>query len=289
VTDYATTAPARGRVRLSVDAVLSQAWALYKRLFLRSVLMAGIVFGALNLLRTFLRNGAAGAILALLLLVLTVAGTALLEGGLVAIVRGLHADGDDDATVQEALGRAGGELGKLVSVSLLSALGVGFGFMLLIVPGCILLTRWAVAVPVAMLERGNARDALRRSSAMVAGNGWTVFCTLVVVGLLTGIVSIPFAIVSAHAGAIGWWVAVTLASMLTAPYAAHVITVMYYLLAEPERPVVLEPGHRWQSVWNEQAGAAQTGDAAAASAAESIDAEYQRRFDEYQQRWGGDR
>jgi hypothetical protein len=56
--------------------------------------------------------------------------------------------------------------------------------------------------------------------------------------------------VSANAGAFGWWLAVTIASMLTAPYAAHALTVVYYTLTEPQRPVVLDPGHRWQSVWD---------------------------------------
>ena len=93
----------------------------------------------------------------------------------------------------------------------------------------------------------------------------------------------PFALVSAHAGMFGWWVALTLSSMLTAPYAAHAITVAYFLLRDPGRPVILDPGHRWQSVWQEQAGTA----APASAADESIDAEYQRRYDEYQQRWGG--
>ncbi len=38
--------------------------------------------------------------------------------------------------------------------------------------------------------------------------------------------------------------------MLTVPYAAHAVTVLYYRLTEPERPVVLEPGKRWHSIWD---------------------------------------
>ena len=284
MTDFAAAAPTGGRVELSATDVLSRAWALYKRLFLRSILMAGLVFGAVNVFQAFIRGGAAGRSLGLIAVMLSFAGTALLEGGLVEIVRGLHVDGDDDASVPEAFGRAGGEFGKLVAVSLLSAFGMALGFLLFVVPGCILMTRWAVAVPVAMLEEGNARDAMKRSGDMVAGNGWCIFRVLLGVGFLTGIVTIPFALVSAHAGVFGWWVALTLSSMLTAPYAAHAITVAYFLLRDPSRPVILDPGHRWQSVWEEQAGTAEP----ASPVAESIDAEYQRRFDEHQHRWGGE-
>jgi hypothetical protein len=284
MTDFAAAAPTGGRVELSATDVLSRAWTLYKRLFLRSIVMAGVVFGAVNLLQVLIRADAAGRSLGLLVVALSFAGTALLEGGLVEIVQGLHVDGDDDATLPEAFGRAGGEFGKLLAVSLLSAFGMALGFLLFVVPGFILMTRWAVAVPVAMLEQGNARDAMKRSSDMVAGNGWCIFRVLLGVGVLTGIVTIPFALVSAHAGVFGWWVALTLSSMLTAPYAAHAITVAYFLLRDPHRPVILDPGHRWQSVWEEQAAGAVE---PASPAAESIDAEYQRRFDEYQQRWGG--
>ena len=283
MTGYAAAAPTGGRVALSATDVLSRAWTLYKRLFLRSIVMAGLVFGAVNIVQAFIRAGAAGRWLGLLVLMLSFAATALLEGGLVEIVRGLHVDGDDDASVPEAFERAGGEFGKLLAVSLLSAFGMALGFLLFVVPGCILMTRWAVAVPVAMLEQGSARDAMKRSGDIVAGNGWCIFRVILGVGLLTGVVTIPFVLVSAHAGLFGWWLALTLSSMLTAPYAAHAITVAYFLLRDPSRPVILEPGHRWQSVWAEQAGAADP----APPVAESVDDEYQRRFDEYQQRWGG--
>jgi hypothetical protein len=43
-----------------------------------------------------------------------------------------------------------------------------------------------------------------------------------------------------------------LIAALTAPYAAHALIVVYYALVQPGRPIVLEPGQRWQSVWEEQ-------------------------------------
>jgi hypothetical protein len=237
------------RVELRAGAAMKQAWRLYKRLFVRSLLLGGIVFGAVNLANAAVRTGRSGSWILLLTLILSVAGLALLQGGLIEIVRSLHVDGDDDPAVSELLRRASGKTLKLVRISILAGLGVGVGLVLFVVPGVVLFTRWAVAVPVGMLEEGSARDALRRSREIVRGNGWNVFKVLLGVSLLQIVVTIPFTLAAAGAGPFGWWVAATLASALTTPYAAHALTVVYYALVEPERPVVLESGQRWESIW----------------------------------------
>ena len=211
-----------------------------------------IVFGAVRLVDAILRSGRSGSGLVLVSVVLSVAGLALLQGGLVEIVRGLHTDGDDDPSLPEILGRAAGRTLKLVRVSVLAGLGIGVGLVFLLVPGLVLATRWAVAVPVGMLEDGSARHSLRRSGEIVTGNGWAVFRVLVGVGLLQMLVTVPFTVAAAGAGPFGWWVGATLGSALSAPYAAHALTVVYYGLVEPERPVALESGQRWQSIWDEQ-------------------------------------
>jgi hypothetical protein len=249
--DFAVTRTVE-KVELDANAVLKQAWQLYKRLFSRSLLMGALVFGVLNIVNEAVRSGRTGLIVGLLSIVVTIAGTALLQGGLVEIVRGLHVDGDDDASAFDALARAGDRLGKLVAVSLLVGLGVGLGVLLLVIPGLVLATRWAVAVPVAMLEEGTAREAMQKSREIVRGNGWNVFKVLFAVGLITGLVSVPFALVGAHEGPFGWWVAVTLGSMLTAPYAAHALTVAYYALVQPGRPIVLPAAQSWHSIWDDE-------------------------------------
>jgi hypothetical protein len=284
MTDYAAAPDAVPRVQIDANDVLQRAWHLYKRLFVRSIVIGGVVFGALHFFEAIARSTHSAG-LSLLSLVLAFTGTALVQGGLVEIVRGLHADGDDEASVGDALSRASGRVMKLVRVSTLSSILIGVGFLVFIVPGCILMTRWAVAVPVAMLEDGNARDALKRSQKMVEGNGWSVFKVLFAVGLLTAIVMVPFVFVSASAGAFGWWLAVTISSMLTAPYAAHALTVVYYTLADPQRPVVLDPGHRWQSVWDEQTGMTTEADTTVETHG-SVDDEDQRRSDEQERQWG---
>jgi hypothetical protein len=269
------------RVELDANAVLKEAWRLYKRLFTRSVLMGAVVLGVMHLFQTLTGFSGSGFVIPVLGLVLSVAGIALLQGGLVEIVRGLHTDGDDEASITEVLARASGKIWKLVWLSIVSALGIGFGFLLFVVPGVVLMTRWAISVPVAMLEEGSARDALRRSREIVSGNGLSVFKVLFAVGALTALVQIPFGLAAAGAGPFNWWLASTLASALTAPYAAHALIVVYYGLLQPGRPVVLEPGQRWQSVWEEQKVVSSEADEKP-----SVWDEYEARFDERERRWG---
>ena len=274
MTDYAAVTRTVQRVELDPNAVLKEAWLLYKRLFFRAVLMGAAVFGVIHFVQALAGSGRSGLALTLLALMLSIGGVALVQGGLVEIVRGLHDDGYDDGSVFEALSRASGRVLKLVCVSFLVGLGVALGTLLLVIPGMIFAVRCAVAVPVAMLEDGNARAALRRSRALLAGNGWSVCKVLFAVGVLNLVVVLPLTMVAQGHGQFGIWVATTLASALTAPYAAHALTVIYYALVQPGRPVVLEPGRRWESVW-----------AAESEKPESAWDEYERRFDEREQRW----
>src|SRR2546423_8846013 len=104
------------RVELDANQVLSRTWVLYKRLFTRSLGMGVVVFGVLQLVNLLVRSSHYRSLFALVSLLLTVAGVALIQGGLVEIVRSLHEDGDDDPSVTEAFEHASGRVWKLISV-----------------------------------------------------------------------------------------------------------------------------------------------------------------------------
>ena len=264
------------RTELDAGAVLKEAWALYTRLWTRSIVAAGLIFGLLHLLELVVQRGRSGLLVVLVTLIVAVLGTGLVQGALVEVVRELHDDGDDAPSALEALARAGTKLGRLAGVTLVQSLGVGIGLLVFVVPGLLAMTRWAVAVPVAVIEGRKTAASLRRAKEILAGNGWNVFKVIFAVGVLTFLVTLPFAILARSAGPAGWWVATTLASMLVAPYAAHALTVVYYALVEPERAVALDPGQRWHSVWDEPR---------AGSTPDSVWAEYERKFDEHEARW----
>ncbi len=137
----------------------------------------------------------------------------------------------------------------LIGASLLSGLGVGLGFFLFVVPGLILLTIWAVIAPVIVVERSGAIHAFGRSRALVRGNGWPVFATILVAFLITFIAaSVLGAIGAAVAnGAIVRIVFNAIASTLTAPIGALLAAVLYFRLRGIEEAAGSSAGGRGET------------------------------------------
>jgi hypothetical protein len=69
----------------------------------------------------------------------------------------------------------------LFIVALLSALGIGLGFALFLVPGVMLYCMWAVCAPALVEERLGPIEALRRSRYLTKGARWKVFGLVLVV------------------------------------------------------------------------------------------------------------
>jgi len=90
----------------------------------------------------------------------------------------------------------------LVLLGLLSSLGIAFGFLLLAVPGLILLVMWSVASPALVEERLGPIEALRRSAALTSGARWKIF----------GLMLIVFVVYMLLAGAIGLAIGLTYGS-----------------------------------------------------------------------------
>lgn len=63
----------------------------------------------------------------------------------------------------------------LIVVAILVALGVGFGMLLLLVPGIILAVMWGVVTPLVVAERAGVGAAFRRSRELTKGARWKIF------------------------------------------------------------------------------------------------------------------
>jgi uncharacterized membrane protein len=108
------------------------------------------------------------------------------------------------ATVAEAEGRKAGfgesiaagvaVLLPLIALSILLAIGVMIGFVLLIVPGVILYCMWSVAVPSLVEERRGVFGSFGRSRELTDGFKWKVFGTLLVVMVVYWLASAVFGI-----------------------------------------------------------------------------------------------
>lgn len=69
----------------------------------------------------------------------------------------------------------------VLGITILATVATWMGFMLLIVPGLILLTVWWVVIPVAVVEGTGVMESFGRSSRLTDGNRWRVFGILCIV------------------------------------------------------------------------------------------------------------
>jgi hypothetical protein len=83
-------------------------------------------------------------------------------------------------TIGECLSEGLKRLGAALGVAILFGIAVLLGLVLLIVPGLIFGTMWAVAVPAAVIERRNSTASLSRSQELTSGRRWRVFGAYVV-------------------------------------------------------------------------------------------------------------
>lgn len=229
---------------MSVGGVLADAWRVYLLLFRRSVVVAAVVY--LGIAALEVTNGTAAAVLSGLAVF---GGPVLVQGALVLIVRNVH-EGRRPAEIHE-LGRATlRRFLSLLGASIIYALGIFFGLIAFVVPGLIAAARWSLMAPGIMLERRGTFDALERSRNLVRGHSWEVFGVVAASFFLTTVLPdvLVFGVFGFHASNTRVFVAAVVATV-TAPYAAHVLSVLYYRLTEPEEPILHPDVRRWPSVW----------------------------------------
>jgi hypothetical protein len=237
-----------------ISEVLGDALSVYRRLWRRSVVVAGLVFAVVSLAGAFAARRSTTAT-TLVSVILALVGGLLVQGALVEVVRDLH-EGREPGPIGTYYNRTRDRLGTLFGASLLYGIGVAVGFLLLVVPGLIAVARWSLIVPLVVIERLGVGEAFSRSSRLVKGQTGSVLVLMVVSAIITGLIGV--AVRSAFGflpqfGAV--WIGGTIASAIAVPYQAHVLTVLYYRLTEPERPILPEepPTHEtWRSIWNEE-------------------------------------
>jgi hypothetical protein len=144
-------------------------------------------------------------------------------------------DGRADLSISETLSRVRPRMNPLAIGGILASIGVTIGFILLIVPGLVLLTWWLFIVPVIMLEGRSATDAFGRSRELVRGNGWNVFglivltiVILVVAGIIIGIILLFLP------DEVGQYVSNVIANTLFSPFVAAAWTLAYYHLRDAQ-------------------------------------------------------
>lgn len=218
---------------LDVGAVIRKVFHVYVQE--AGVLMpaAAVVFVISGILTELLTaTGSAG--LTLLALMVSFVATTLFTGMVVELVADVQ-DGRRDSGAGQLLRAVTPVLGQLILVALITGILEGIGFVLLIVPGLILFTIWAVVAPVVVVERASAIAALSRSRQLVRGNGARVFAVILLLVIGIVIASLLLDAAAAAAGTVAGLVVRVVIGVLTAPISALAAAVLYFDLRTIER------------------------------------------------------
>jgi uncharacterized membrane protein len=228
-----TAAPAGGEFR--IGPIFGRAWSIYSGDFVKFSIVALVIalpqiFGGEGQTATdHIRN----FIVFIIGLIFNTVGQAVILFGAFQEMRGRMFD------IAEAVRRGLTRFWPIIGLAILVALGVGIGFILLIVPGVILAIRWSVALPACVVENLGPLASMKRSAELTKGNRWKlfgVFLLVLVIIILASIVVGLFVglIVGASALAAGEIFAVVVAALvglvIAAVYTAYlnIVLVMVY-------------------------------------------------------------
>jgi len=214
---------------LDIGAVLSRIAEIYGNYIGPLVLSAIVVFLPIAVIAAIVAGSAGGA---LLVLVLSIVATLWYTGVVVRLVQDVQ-DGHLDASVGQLFTSVTPVLVPLFGLGIVAGIAIGIGFLFFIIPGLILLTIWAVAAPVLVLERAGVFASLGRSRELVRGNGWQVFGVIVAIFAI----EIVIGLVISAIGAIGdsaalRFIVQLIVNVLLAPVSALAASTIYFALRE---------------------------------------------------------
>jgi hypothetical protein len=144
-----------------------------------------------------------------------------------------------ETDARQSLSYAGNRLGATLWLTIVLIVGLGAGFVALILPGIWLLVAWSVAYPVMLVEGIGGVDALKRSFRLTEGHWWATLARLavayVLVTVFTTIASLVFllpaelAVDDTSFGALVLESAANfVVSLVTTPFLAAVATLIYF-------------------------------------------------------------
>jgi predicted permease len=220
---------------VTVLGILAEAGRLYVRFFWRGLLIAVPLFVVLPIPAAILdvQHDTTWTILvaSLFVTMFTSYGDFLVEGALTLDIRHREEVGAYPR-LRELIHQARPHLFTLLAATLIYSICIGVGLALLVVPGLFVLVRWSVIVPVIVVEGRGMRESFSRSNALVRGHSWTVLWTLGIILVVSAFVETGFDnLLYPLPEFFASWLGHFLVSVITAPYAAHALAIIYFRLA----------------------------------------------------------
>jgi hypothetical protein len=217
-----------------LSGVIGEAWQMYSRHAKHLLAIAFVIYLIAAIISALL--GLLGTIGIYLGLLVSIIALFLLQATLVKAVQDVR-DGRADLSISETVNQAKPFIGAVAGASILAGIAIFIGFILIIVPGLILITIWAVIVPVIVIERSGVMASFGRSRELVKGRAWHVFGTLVLTWLILLVFDFFLGLIFAFVPyAIRSGLASVISGTLVAPFIALVVTLMYYRLSSTMVP-----------------------------------------------------
>jgi hypothetical protein len=211
-----------------LNGVLTEAWALYRRYAAHFLLIAFVIYLVAAVLVALL--SLAGYFGFFLGEIIELTAVFLLQAALIKAVQDIR-DGRVDLNLSQTVQAALPYLLPVAAAGILAAIGITIGFVLIIVPGLILLTFWCLIVPFIVIGETGPIDAFSKSWRTVRGHAWNVFGTLALVFLLYLAFIIVLALILLFLPTfLRSFVSSVVVGTLVAPFLALVITLIYYRL-----------------------------------------------------------
>ena len=135
--------------------------------------------------------------------------------------------GDEKAT--DAYRDTAGRLPALIISAVVSTVGIVLGTIALVVPGLLLMARWALVVPLIVLEGVTWRESLSRSNELVRGRTWSVAGIFVVLTLLMLAIAVPPLVVASFwlDNVLGAWLSTLILDTVCVAFYAYAPFVLY--------------------------------------------------------------
>src|ERR1700755_2237890 len=152
-----------------LTGVLREAWAMYRRFAAHFLLIAFVLYLVSGIIGALLGlagigGGLADSVVDLFFLF-------LLQAALVKAVQDVR-DGRVDLNSSQTLRAPLPYVAPVAGAGILAAIGIAIGFVLIIVPGLILLTFWSLIVPEIVIGGARPLAAFGRSLRAGGGDGW---------------------------------------------------------------------------------------------------------------------
>jgi hypothetical protein len=215
-----------------IAGVIGEVWRLFRARFWRTLVIVALLLAPLELLIAVLDPDFTSLAPGWWAWVGFTSGITLVAFPWV-IGAVVHDVAQGDRTVAGAYARTWDRLPDLVISAVVTTVGILLGMIALIVPGLILMARWALVVPLIVLERAPWRLALSRSNELVRDRTRTVvaiFVLLTLIGL--ALIAIPLAVgYFLLENVIGAWLATLAVDTVFIAFYAFAPFVLYRRLA----------------------------------------------------------